>query len=95
MVFKITSLRGHHECAVAQEVGRRVFNKLTGLSNEPLPQDFKQHIPANFGELDALWKDGQAGYSAFSVSPAKELSPMREFDAAVNEVLFLAPIVGG
>ncbi len=95
MVFKITSHRGHHEATLEQEAGRMVFEKLTGLTRARLPEAARVYVPENFGELETLWRDGAGEYTAFAVSPDKELTPLRKFDPAVKEVLLLAPIAGG
>ncbi len=36
MLIKVTSFRGHHECEVPADIGRLIFDKLTGKRKEPL-----------------------------------------------------------
>ena len=95
MKLKVTSFRGHHEAVVEPEVGRALFEKMTGRNKAPLPAEIRTAVPETFGELKALWEAGNPGYSALAVSEDKNCAPLREFDPAAQEVLFLAPVAGG
>lgn len=93
MRIKVTSFRGHHECEVPADVGRMIFDKLTGKRKEPLPKSVV--VPDTFQELAALWKSGEGGYTAVSTGDDGEVIGLREFSPEAREILFIAPIVGG
>lgn len=93
MKISITSSRGHHEAVADVETARCVFEKLTGKRKDPLPRTLK--IPDTFGELEALWKEGGGGYTALAKNKVGDLSLMKEFDPTVEDVAFIAPVVGG
>lgn len=95
MKFKVTSFRGHHECDLAPEVGKTLFEKMTGRNRAALPEELKAAVPESFHELDGLWREGNPGYAAMALSPEKEISAVKEFDPAVEEMLFIAPVAGG
>ncbi len=95
MRIKVTSFRGHHECDVPVEYGRQIFEKLIGRTKEPLSPELRSEMPENFAELQALWSSGAGGYSAFAVDRDKQLIKVERFDGKLDEVVFIAPIVGG
>ena len=93
MRIKVTSHRGHHECEVTADVGRMIFEKLTGKRGDPLPKSLK--VPDTFQELAALWQPGQGGYTAVSSDKDGEVLSVREYNPDASEILFIAPITGG
>ena len=89
MIIKVTSWRGHHEGAVAEdEVLVAVFNKFTGRNLDPLPEALRSRLPSNFGELDSLWKQGNPGYTAITMRDGA-MTGLREFDRTADQVLFI------
>lgn len=95
MKFMITSWRGHHGATIDDiQIQKDLFNKLTGLRKEPLPEEYKTKIPDNFQELEALWKTGKMEYDAINVDKG-EWKKIREFNSQVQELVFLAPKTGG
>jgi len=95
MKVKVTSWRGHHEAAVMEpEVARSVFEKMTGKTSKALDPALKVKMPDTFAELEALWRDGTGGYTALA-GAGDDMRLVREFDPAVEELTFLAPIAGG
>ena len=94
MKIKITSHRGHHECAVDATVGEALFDKLTGRRVEALPAELRPKIPENFAELEGLWRDSRMNYAAVATRGG-ELVGVREFAPQADEIVFIAPITGG
>ena len=100
MKFRITTFRGDHEVDIAEpEVGEALFNKLTGKSNDALPDSFKLKVPDTFQELKGLWQEGRLPYVASTVDrgmdAANNARMVTEFDPKIDEVLFLGMISGG
>jgi len=95
MLIKISSSRGHHEAEVETEVAEALFNKLSGRTRAPLPEEFKAKIPATFQESESLWKEGTGGFSLFTTNDKKEMVAVKEFDPEIKELCFLAPVAGG
>jgi hypothetical protein len=95
MLIKISSLRGHHEAEVETEVAEALFNKLSGRTKAPFPEEFKTKIPATFQELESLWEEGGGGFSLFTVNDKKEMIPVKKFNPEIKELCFLAPVAGG
>jgi hypothetical protein len=96
MRIMITSFRGHHEAEVLDpEVAKAIYDKMSGKTEEPLPEVLKTQVPDTFQELEALWKEGRLGYSAVSKDKDDELIPMREFDPQAEVLCFLGMIQGG
>ena len=87
MKIKITSSRGHHEADVMEpEVGKALFDKLSGRSINPLPEEMKAILPENFQELQGLWKEGKLGYVPASVEEGNsdDAAVMTEWDLYRN-----------
>ena len=100
MVFKITSRRGHHEVDIAEpEVCEALFNKLTGKTNAPLPEEFKGKVPDTFQELQGLWRKGNLAYVATTVDKGMDAANnsrlVTKFDPQLKDVVFLDMISGG
>jgi len=93
MNISITSFRGHHEAVADADTARLLFDKLTGRHPAPLPRALK--VPDTFAELEALWTDGGGGYTALSKDKVGDMRPLKEFDPAVEDVVFLFPHMGG
>lgn len=94
MKIMITSARGHHEAVLEPEVGEAIFLKLTGGSEEALPESMRAVVPDTFRELEELWQVGTVGYSPFR-KVGDEIEAVNEFDPNDEELLFVAPITGG
>lgn len=95
MKIRITSHRGDHEAVVEPEVGRAIFDKMTGASEAPLDESVRERVPETFSELARLWEKGKLSYAAIRKDAQGELEAVREFDPSADEVTFLAPITGG
>ncbi len=91
MKIRIGSHLGDHNCDCEEQVAEAVFNKLTGKTAEPLPQDLKTKVPDNFLELEAIWKEGKLGYTAFD----EENVIVKKFDTTTRELLFMPVVIGG
>jgi hypothetical protein len=95
MKLMVTSWRGHHEAVVDDPtISKAVFEKMTGLNKAALPADMKVKIPDTFQELEGLWRDGPMGYTAVA-KRVDGMEVVKEFDPLIEDLLFLAPIVGG
>lgn len=96
MKIKITSFRGHHEADIMEpEVAEALFDKLTGKTKEALPADLKTKVPDTFEELQGLWQKGKLPYVAAVKKGNAEARIVKEFDPEADDMLFLAPIIGG
>ena len=95
MKIMITSPRGHHECDVAPEVGKAIFEKMIGVNQAALDKELRTSVPENFAELEALWRAGNPGYSAFAAAGGGDFTAVKKFDPEAPELLFIAPIAGG
>lgn len=96
MLLMVTSHRGHHEANVGDvAVCEQIFNKLTGKTKEALPESFKCIVPPEFSEIKMLWTNGTMNYTAIAKDSQGETTIVKDFTPNVQEVAFLAPIVGG
>jgi len=98
MRFNITTHRGHHEADVMDEVvGKALFDKLSGRSVNPLPEEMKAILPENFQELQGLWKKGKLGYVPALVEEGNSdaAAVMTEWDPNAKEILLIAMQSGG
>ena len=93
MTIKITSPRGHHEAVADADVSEALFLKMTGKSSKRLSDEIKTKLPDNFKELEGLWKPGKLSYIA--VSKNDEMIPVKEFDPAAENIVFISPVSGG
>lgn len=95
MRIKITSHRGHHEAVLDEpQVAEQFFNKMVGKETAALPPELKTKVPDTFVELESIWKNGNPGYSAYT-KKGDMLEKVVDFNPAVEEVLFISPIIGG
>ena len=97
MKISIMSEHGHHEAVLEGqdiEVGREIFNKLTGKRLKALPPELKTKVPDTFQELAALWNDGGAVYVPVGKKGGESVK-LAEFDPSADEVLFIPPQAGG
>lgn len=95
MKIMVTSWRGHHEAVVMEpEVSEAIFEKMTGQTVKPLPVEYKTKIPDSFQELEGLWTKGKMGYTAMQGQNG-EMEVVKEFDPKIEDLLFIAPIIGG
>lgn len=95
MKFNITSFRGHHEAVVVEnDVSQMLFDKLLGRRQEALPKEIREKIPDTFEELTGLWKEGKLGYMAVQ-KVGEEMVIVKDFDPKIEELVFIAPIIGG
>ena len=95
MKIRITSWRGDHQCEVETEIGKAVFEKLTGLNTDALPESARPAVPDTFQELEALWKPGNPGFTAISLDKGGNVMALKTFEPEADEVIFFAPITGG
>ena len=96
MTLTIQSHRGDHTCDLTDlGVCERVFEKLTGLSGEPLPERDLGALPGCFREVKALTQGGTLSYYPVTRNAVGEFSRVERFDPGLGNVLFVAPCVGG
>ena len=88
MRIRIMCTYGDRNCEVGEEVGRAIFDKLTGRTVEALP---KEMIPETFLELQALWDEGKRNYFPVDFA-SREL--VTEY-APSADVVFIPPLRGG
>jgi hypothetical protein len=95
-IFKVTSKRGHHEAVLEDPaIAGPIFDKMTGKTEAPLPPEFKTKVPDTWQELQALWKPGKLGYTAIQAGADGEVVGLKEFSPEAQDVVFIAPVIGG
>ena len=94
MIVKIISHRGDHNAVMGADIAEQVFDKLTGKREDALPVALKTQVPDTWQELDALWNPGKPTYGAFSKHGA-DIKPVKTFDPQEDDLLFIAPVMGG
>jgi hypothetical protein len=93
MKLLITSPRGHHETVAETEISAAVFDKLIGKKLEPLSVDLKSKLPETFSEV-GLYENRKLSYTAFE-KVGGEFKVTRQFNPQAEEMMFVAPIIGG
>ena len=94
MRIRITSHLGHHEAVIDQDVAKAIFDKMTGKTKAALPKSIRTKVPDNFEQLAALWTDSKMSYVA-SAKQGEQLVAVKEFDPQIEDMLFIAPVMGG
>ena len=97
MKVRITSWRGDHCATVDVGVAEQVFAKLTGKRTDALPTAVREKCPDTWQELQALWNPGKVtGYTPVVKHAGQDgMVGVKEFDPSADELMFLAPVVGG